>query len=213
VDPTDQFETGVPVTWKNTLVLRNRLFEQDGQRKVELTVSPRGAIRYTLDGSEPHEGTAYAEPVPISDGDLLMRTYAEADGIETKEDFRFTARTKKGVDIDPAKPVELSGRSVWRLDARAATYSGLADARERGVTFRDVNLTVGQGSRVLAASVGDVHIEAVHLEDLLNRLSDRLEPDAAVTMTFRRAHFPSGHDFVLFMEKLGLKFIESDVTQ
>jgi hypothetical protein len=52
-DPSAQYETGDPVTWSNKLVLRNHLSEQGGKRSVELFVAPRGAIRYTLDGSEP----------------------------------------------------------------------------------------------------------------------------------------------------------------
>ncbi|MBU4356577.1 MAG: DUF499 domain-containing protein, partial [Proteobacteria bacterium] len=59
VDPSGQYETGDPETWSNRLVLRNKLSEHGGKRSVELFVAPRGAIRYTLDGSEPRDGTPY----------------------------------------------------------------------------------------------------------------------------------------------------------
>jgi hypothetical protein len=71
-DPSGQYETGDPVTWANKLVLRNQLTEKDGKRSVELLVAPEGAIRYTLDGSEPRDGTAYEGPIPIGDGDVLF---------------------------------------------------------------------------------------------------------------------------------------------
>lgn len=45
VDPSGQYETGEPVEWKNRLVLRNRLSEAVGRRRVELFVAPRGEIR------------------------------------------------------------------------------------------------------------------------------------------------------------------------
>ncbi len=86
-DLSGQYETGRPVTWTNKLVLRNRLAEIGGKRRVELLVAPRGNIRYTLDGSEPRDGTPYEGPVEIGDGDVLLRAFAEADGLETKSRF------------------------------------------------------------------------------------------------------------------------------
>ena len=68
-------------------------------------LSPRkGDIRYSLDGREPRDGTPYDRPIPIGDGEVLLRAFAEADGIETKKDFHFPAKGKKGVQIDEVKP-------------------------------------------------------------------------------------------------------------
>ena len=100
IDPSGQHETGAPVTWENTLILRNRLFSDNGARKVELLVVPTGAVRYTLDGSEPRDGLAYTEPVAIDDEEVLLRVFAEADGLETKADFRFPAKGEKGARIE-----------------------------------------------------------------------------------------------------------------
>ena len=71
-DPSGQYETGDPVTWSNRLILRNQLTEKDGKRTVELLVAPKGTIRYTLDGSEPRDGSAYDGPIDIGDGDVLL---------------------------------------------------------------------------------------------------------------------------------------------
>ena len=84
LDPSGQYETGDVITWSNKLVLRNRLTEKDGKRTVELLVAPMGEIRYTLDGSEPRDGILYAEPVDIGDGEVLLRAFAEASGLEAK---------------------------------------------------------------------------------------------------------------------------------
>jgi hypothetical protein len=105
-DPSGQYETGDPISWSNKLVLRNRLTEKAGQRNVELFVVPRGSIRYTIDGSEPREGTPYEGPVIIGDGDMLLRAFAEADGLEARIDFRFPAKGKKGVQIDEVSPAD-----------------------------------------------------------------------------------------------------------
>ena len=76
-DPSGQYETGDPVIWANKLVLRNRLFEEKSKRKIELIVVPKGTIHYTLDGSEPREGTTYENPISIGDEEVLLRAFAE----------------------------------------------------------------------------------------------------------------------------------------
>ena len=96
MDPSGHYETGEVVTWSNKLVLRNRLSEEGGKRTVELLVAPTGDIRYTLDGSEPREGTLYDKPVDIGDGEVLLRAFAATSGLEAKADFHFPARVRKG---------------------------------------------------------------------------------------------------------------------
>jgi hypothetical protein len=152
VDPSGQFETGDVVTWSNKLVLRNLLSEKDGKRTVKLFVAPTGIIRYTLDGSEPREGVSYLEPVEIGDGDVLMRVFAEAEGLEAKNEFRFPAKGKKGVQIDDVQPGSIVSRTGRKLDSRAKTFEGLKQAGEKSASFEGVVLTVGQGTRMVQLS-------------------------------------------------------------
>ena len=88
-DPSGQFETGDPVVWTNQLVLRSNLTEDAGKRRVALLVAPRGEIRYTLDGSEPRNGTPYTGPVAIGDDEVRLHAFATADGLEAKKPFHF----------------------------------------------------------------------------------------------------------------------------
>ena len=135
VDASAQFETGDPVTWSNALVLRSQLTEQHGRRLVELLVAPRGTIRHTLDGSEPREGNVYAGPIVISNADVLLRAFAEADGLETKKEFRFPAKGEKGVELDDVKPARLVSRAGRKLDSRGKTFEALKQAAEKTVTI------------------------------------------------------------------------------
>lgn len=123
-DPSGLYETGNPVTWTNTLVLRNHLIEQDGRRSVELLVSPQGSIRYTSDGSEPRDGILYEGAIAIGDGDVLIRAFAEADSLEIKKEFRFLAKGDRGVQVDPIKPSRLVSPSGRRLDSRVRLLKG-----------------------------------------------------------------------------------------
>jgi hypothetical protein len=212
-DPSDQYETGDPVTWTNNLVLRNKLSENDDTRSVELYVAPKGEIRYTLDGSEPRDGTVYDGPITIGDGDVLLRVFAEAEKIETKTEFRFQAKGKKGVQVDEVKPGRLVSRTGRKLDSRSKTFEGLKQATEKSVNFEGIVLTVGQGNRMIAINVGEIQVDAAFIKALLTKVLEKFTSDTLVTMTFRKAHFASGHDLKDFAGKLGMELRAEDIEQ
>ena len=212
-DPSGQFETGDPVTWTNKLTIRNKLSENNGKRSVELFVAPRGEIRYTLDGSEPREGMVYDGPISIGEGDVLLRAFAEAEHIEAKAEFRFQAKGKKGVQLDEVKPGRLVSRTGRKLDSRSKTFEGLKQAAEKSAIFEGIVLSVGQGNRMIAVNVGDIQVDAAFIEALLSKVLEKFTPDAPVTMTFRKAHFASGHDLKDFAGKLGIELQAGDIEQ
>ena len=214
VDPTGRFKTGEPVVWANKLVIRNRLFEQDGKRMVELTVAPRGAIKYTLDFTEPRNGIPYSGPIEIGDGQVTILVFAEADGLEAKETFTFQARGKKGLDIDDTKPAKIARTSNWTLDSRAKTFKALADSKAKGIGFQNVTIRVGQGAKVANFVLGDVPATGEYLEAVLNAILVRFDKeDVPVTMTFRQASFANGFDLKEFAREYGLELQQSEVSQ
>jgi len=212
-DPSGQYETGDPVTWTNKLVLRNKLSENNGTRRVELFVAPKGEIRYTLDGSEPRDGTVYDGPISIGDGEILLRAFAEAEKLETKAEFRFQAKGKKGVQVDEVKPGRLVSRSGRKLDSRGKTFEGLKQATEKSVTFEGIVLTVGQGNQMIQVNVGEIKVDASFIESLLSKVLEKFTPDTPITMTFRKGHFASGHDLKDFADKLGIELQVGDIEQ
>ena len=172
-----------------------------------------GDIRYTLDGSEPRAGILYDRPVDIGDGEVLLRAFAEASGLETKVEFRFPARGKKGVQIDDVKPCRLVSRTGRRLDSRAKTYEGLKQAGERSVSFENVTLTVGQGAQAVRVMIGEIQVDAAFIEAILKTVLEKFEPTTPIDMAFHKAHFASGHDLRQFAEKLGIELQTGDVEQ
>ncbi len=212
-DPSGQYEIGDPLTWCNKLILRNQLSEKGGKRIVELFVVPRGSIFYTLDGSSPREGTPYSGPITIADGEVLLLAFAEADKLETKEKFTFPARGQKGIQIDEVKPGRLVSRTGRKLDSRAKTFEGLKQAGEKSATFEGIALTVGQGTQMIGVTIGEVAVDAPFIEALLTKVLEKFPPDAPINMTFRKGHFPSGHDLKDFAGKLGIELRQGDVEQ
>jgi len=213
VDPSSQYETGDVVTWSNKLMLRNRLDETGGLRTVELLVAPKGRIRYTLGGEEPREGAIYDRPFEIGDGEALIRVFAEANGIESKTEFRYPAKGKKGVQVDDVKPGRLVSRAGRRLDSRAKTFQGLQQAAEKSITFENVTVNVGSGNQVATFFMGEIPVNAAFMEAILKTTLEKFAPDTPVNMTFRKAHFASGHDLKDFADKLGLELSAENVEQ
>ena len=213
-DPSGQYVTGKPVVWKNSLVLRNELIDKAGKRKVKLYVAPRGEIYYTLDGSEPRNGTSYdGEPILIRDGDVVVSAFAKADDLEAREKFTFPGKGSTGLHIDESKPARLNSKSGYKLDSRASTYDAFKFAEERAVLFENVMLTVGQGEEVASIMINSVQLDASFLRPLLEDVLDKFTPQAPVTMNFRKAHFQWGQDLKEFVEKLGFNIEAESVQQ
>ena len=141
------------------------------------------------------------------------RAFAEADGLETKNDFRFPAKGKKGIQIDDVKPAILVSRTGRKLDSRSKTFEGLKQAADKAVNFEGIVLTVGQGNQMIALYVGEIAVDSRFLEELLLRIIDKFPTDTPVTMTFRKAHFTSGHDLKDFASKLDIELKIGDVDQ
>jgi hypothetical protein len=81
------------------------------------------------------------------------------------------------------------------------------------VTFESVTITVGQGTRMASVMLGEVQADAPFLSQLLEKVLEQFSPDTPVTMSFRKAHFSSGHDLKQFCEKLRLEIAQGSVEQ
>jgi hypothetical protein len=143
----------------------------------------------------------------------LIRAFADADKVEVKKDFRFPAKGKKGIEIDDVKPGRLVSRTGRKLDSRAKTFEAIKQAGEKSATFEGITLNVGQGSQVVAITVGEISVESSFIESLLTKVLEKFSPETPVTMTFRKGHFLSGHDLKDFANKLGIELQSGDVEQ
>lgn len=72
---------------------------------------------------------------------------------------------------------------------------------------------MGQGNQMIAVTVGEIALDAAFIETLLTKILERFTTETPVTMTFRKAHFNSGHDLKDFAAKLGIEMKQGDVEQ
>lgn len=211
VDPSGENLTGSPTTWQTELTLRNRLCEDT--RTVELFVTPRGSIRYTTDGTEPREGSLYKGPIELGKTQVEMLVYAECDAIEAKRTFKFSADGTNEICIVSDKPATYSVNTPRKLDSSAKAHEGIRIAKERGITFQHVSLSLGSAPKVVQLILGDVKVDAEFIEKTLSHLQGILEPDAPLVMGFKQVNTPSGHDLEQFAKALGIELKNEDIIQ
>lgn len=213
VDPTEKFESGEPETWENTLKIRSKLSVHAKGRTVELFVVPSGLIKYSLDATEARNGSVYNGPVEIGDQSVTMLVFAEAGGIEVKQPFAFSAKGEKGFVIDDVKPAQLHSRLPKKIDSTSKTFSALNMAKEKGIIFEGVHITIGHGNKVGGIMIGEIPVEGEYLEVMLTKLQEKFSPDVPITMTFKEAKFNSGHDLKAFIRNIGIEVSEGEVEQ
>lgn len=213
IDPTKKYESGDPQKWEGRPVIRNHLKENGGRREVELLVSPQGSLKYTIDGSEPRNGTSYHSPIEIDDEEVNILVFAEVEGVESKAEFKFPERGKKGFTVKQDKPASINAKKAKQFDSRMKTFQGLNDAKKLGITFEKVTLNVGIGKEMACLIFEGLSLTAEYVETALMHLLESFDMHVPVTMKFNKANFPSGYDLEQFCQSLGLEIQLEEVVQ
>lgn len=211
IDPTGKNITGTPTTFKNSLVIRNRF--DDVARTVELFVAPRGTIKYTLDGSEARNGLEYTGPIQLTKEETTVYVFAECDGFEDKRKFSFAKSGSKEVPIVKEAPATLISQLPKRLENATKAYEGLKLAKEKGIEFEQVTLTIGSAPKMIILSFGEIKMSAEFIEGELARLKELVSADAPVILAFKKAYTATGYDLEQFTNQLGIEIGNGEVEQ
>jgi hypothetical protein len=216
VDPDGEHETGEPVCWTNTLTLTHQPRElHNAHRQVELTVKPRGTIRWNATGANPRDGEVYNGPIMLNGGgEVTIYAYAEDQGVSTTRTFRIPAPGDDGLRIDEAKPARLRKH----LDFRGTSHSfeaingaKAADATLLGGTA----LTIGDGARSVSIRFGtETRVRPADIEAFISLSRQVLGNESAdVVLNIKSLDFASGHDLEAFLTKSRIEVAAGEVEQ
>lgn len=196
--------------WTNKLVIQwDVTAAAQGQRTVTLKALPRAdELRYTLNGAEPRNGSDYTAPFQVDGQAHKLLVFAQAEGIEQKAEFNIAALSATGGGADKPLPpltqaVSFPTQKNAQINARDKVFAAVAKARERQISFTEVDLrlseapTYGQFSLTAASISPDLVQQAV--ENLIQPFS----PSTPVVMSFR-ANFPTGQDLIDFAQAFDL---------
>ncbi|MBN8978630.1 MAG: DUF499 domain-containing protein [Rhizobiales bacterium] len=215
VDPDGKHETGEPVKWMNTLTLTFDPKEVMGKRSVELTVKPRGTIRWNTDGTNPREGKLYTGPIPIEgDGEVKIYAYAEDAGVETSKVFTIRPVTAGPIPLDPDRPVIIRKRQ--KIASTADVFLTLKALKTAHAHLKgNLAVTVGQGDVNATTRFGpQTMLGPDALEAFLGAGRNALGSDTAETeIGFGEVHFETGREMEEFVATVGWAIGPDEVEQ
>jgi hypothetical protein len=216
IDPDAAHETGEPLRWENKLTLTHeRITLPGGKRRVELTIKPRGVIRWNTTGANPKEGTIYSGPIDVpGDSEVTIYAYAEDSGVGAARSFAIPRADQVGPSIDKSRPARLRRK----LDFRGSTdaFVALVEFDALQVTLANgVSLSVGEGSAAITTRFGsDATIRAADLRRFIDAGREALQnPTADVVLRVEDLRFQSGHDLETFLEKHRLDAGSGEIEQ
>lgn len=218
VDSTGEHAIGEVRTWRNTITVRHKLYDGGGGRMCALEALPRGAIRYTTDGSSPaNSGVAYTEPFAVPPNATVVLALAEEGGIASGTQ-RFDVPKNGaggGTTFDLYKPATY--RQHFKSDATGDTYTFLDRAQKRGAKLAGVVVNIGKdsgkGVRWLELRGDDnLYLDAETVRTHAQTLAP-LIPGGTITFEAEIMQTPSGQDLMDLIEDMKGQLDLSKVEQ
>lgn len=214
IDPDGQHDTGDEHRWQNKLTLTHQPRNLPGKRLVELTVKPRGTIRWNTTGANPKEGAVYQGPVELpADGEITIFACAEDNGVYATRSFLIPRPDRPDFALDKSRPAKLHRKLNYRGNNEAFTALNAAKALQ--MELGNVSVEIGEGARNVVTRFGSgTIIPAEHLDQFIATARKTIGDETAeVKISFSDLHFRSGHDLESFLAKLGLEIAAGEVEQ
>lgn len=214
-DSTGQHESAAAVRWTADLKIRHQVQPAADRRLVTLEATPRAQLYYTLDGSNPKDGTRYASPFEIGTASCRLLVFARAGEANSTADFSIPASSDKTVQILDSKPARLQGKRV-ALDTTERVFGVINRFRDQPDTrFKGVRIDIGEGENTVAVRFQEREITAAMIEGVVNSLRAVLaEPEALVNVTIADGvRFDTGFALKEFARLIGMELKPGEVNQ
>ena len=215
-DSTGTYESGKPTRWLAELKIRHQVDPKADKRSVTLQCTPDAELLYTLDGSNPKDGTLYEAPFDVGPEAIRLLVSARAGEASKTADFQIPRSGDKTIQIDDTKPARLiSGKRV-SLDTTKRVFGIINRFKERGNTlFKGVRIEIGEGENTVTVRFQEREITAAMIEGTVTTLRDVLnETQAPITITINDGiQFENGFDAKEFAELAGMELKPGDVVQ
>ena len=214
-DTTGQHESAAATRWLADLKIRHQVEPAADKRRVTLAAAPHADIYYTLDGSNPKDGTRYDAPFEIGSASCRLLVFARAREANKTADFQIPASGDKTVQIVDSKPARLQSKRV-ALDTTDRVFSVINRFRDQpGTRFKGVRVEIGEGENTVTVRFQEREVTAAIIEGVVNSLRDVLkEPDAPLNIAIADGiAFDTGFALKEFAKLAGIELKPGDINQ
>ncbi|MCS6115894.1 anti-phage-associated DUF499 domain-containing protein [Shewanella baltica] len=216
VDPTGKYENGTSTRWVADLKIRHQIEPSADKRKVTLQCTPYAEMYYTLDGSNPKDGTIYEGPFEVGSAAARLLVYAKSGEASKMADFQIPHSGDKTVQINDSKPASLSSNKRIPLDTTDKVFSVINRFKDQASTrFKGVRIEIGEGENTVIIRFGERQVTAAMIESTVNSLLDVLnEVDANVSIVVKDGiDFENGFEAKEFAKLVGIELKPGDIAQ
>ena len=214
LDSTGQYESGPPVRWLAELKIRHQVDAIADQRRVTLHCTPASELSYTLDGSNPKDGTRYEQPFEIGAEAARLLVYARCGEATSTADFHIPQQGDRKIHIKDDKPTRLGKRVA--LDSTEQVFGVINRFREQSaIRFKGVRIEIGEGENTVTVRFQEREITAAMIEATVNSLREVLkEQQAPIAITISDGiNFDNGFAVKEFATLAGIELRPGDVSQ
>ena len=214
-EPAGRYESGPATRWLADLKIRHQVEPAADKRRVTLAATPHADIFYTLDGSNPKDGSRYDAPFKISSASCRLLVFARAGEANKTADFQIPASGDKTVQIVDSKPARLQSKRV-ALDTTDCVFSVINRFRDQpGTRFKGVRVEIGEGENTVTVRFQEREVTAAIIEGVVNSLRDVLkEPDAPLNIAIADGiAFDTGFALKEFAKLAGIELKPGDINQ
>lgn len=214
-EPTGQYESAPPIPWKADLKIRHQVDPAGDKRRVRLEATPRAELFFSLDGTNPKDGTHYEGPFEIGPGSFRLLVFARAGEANKTADFPIPASGDKTVQIVDSKPARLQSKRI-ALDSTDRVFGVINRFRDQpGTRFKGVRIEIGEGENTVTVRFQEREVTATMIEGVVNSLRQVLnEPEASLNIAIADGvRFDDGFALKEFARLAGIELKPGDVSQ
>jgi len=215
VDGSGKYQVGEATRWTAELTIRHEIHPVGDGRKVELRCTPPAELRYSLDGTNPKEGSPYTQPFAVPAKGCTLLVAAKAGEVAKTARFPIPAAGDDRVIIDDTQPARLA-KAKLSLDTTDRAFALIQRFRDRPETrLRGVQILIGEGEMAVQIRFNDRPLTASAIEAAINGIRQALgDPQAGVQILIRgEVSFPDGYALKEFAEVAGIALSAGDVIQ
>lgn len=216
VDSNSRHESGEPQRWVAELKVRHQIKAIADQRQVTLECVPAAEMRYSLDGTNPKDGSLYEKPFSVETQAAKLMVFASSGEASRIAEFTIPSAGDRQVQIEDNKPAKIADTKRVSLDSTDKVF-GVINAFKAQPTahFKGVILQIGEGENTVNVRFAEREITAATLEAAIQGMRKALgNEQETVTVQIRSgATFDSGFSAKEFAKLSGVELRPGDVIQ